>query len=199
MIRKTMSQKTTAHWTLSDQSVSSKGQKSCQLTCDNQPVRFQLGEGLRTRFGASTFDRNVDAIRRNLDFDMEEGEALERLRAIDAWALDYITANSERLFKKKLSRAEVENGYTPLVRTYGSSSSVKTKINIRGPRAATFWNDKGDQIHDCPPEGGWQDFAYAVQVSIPQLWIMQGTFGLLMEAQALCLQAPAAINPFIKS
>ena len=186
-------------WHLSEVSVSSKGQKSCQLSADHQSVKFVLGEGLRTRFGASTFDKNVDAIRRNIDFDLEEGEALERLKKIDAWAVDYLTANSERLFKKNLSRAEVENGYTPLVRSYGSCSSCKCKINIRGPRAATYWNDKAQQIPDCPAEGTWQDFAYTVQVSIPQLWIMQGTFGLLLEATALRLEPPAAINPFAKS
>ena len=186
-------------WHLSEQSVSTKGQKSCQLSADHQPVKFQLGDGLRTRFGASTFDKNVDAIRRNLDFDLGEGETLERLKAIDAWALDYITEHSERLLKKKLSRADVTNGYTPLVRTYGSCSSVKTKINIRGPRAATYWDDKGQQVHEPPAEGTWQDFAYTVQCGLPQLWIMQGTFGLLLETTALCLQAPAAVNPFAKS
>ena len=129
-------------WHLSDQTVSSKGQKSCQLTADHQPLKFTLGDGLRTRFGASTFDK-VDVPRRNLDFDLEEGETLERLKAIDAWAIEYITANSERLLKKKLSRPEVENGYTMLVRTYGSCSSCKTKINIRGSRACTYWDDKG--------------------------------------------------------
>ena len=186
-------------WHLSDQTVSSKGQKSCQLTADHQPVKFQLGDGLRTRFGASTFDKNVDAVRRSIDFDLEEGPALEKLKEIDVWALDYITEHSERLLKKKLSRAEVENGYTPLVRTYGSCNSVKTKINIRGPRAATYWDDKGQQIPECPAEGTWQDFAYTVQVALPQLWCMAGSFGLLMESTALCLQAPAAVNPFIKS
>ena len=186
-------------WHLSDQTVSSKGQKSCQLAADHQQVKFQLGDGLRTRFGASTFDKNVDAVRRNLDFDLEEGEALERLKGIDAWALDYLTAHSERLLKKKLSRAEVENGYTPLVRTYGSCSSVKTKINLRGSRAATYWDDQGKQIAEPPAEGTWQDFAYAAHVSVPQLWIMAGSFGLLLEATALCLQAPAAVNPFTKS
>ena len=73
-----------ASWHLSDQTVSSKGQKSCQLTADHQPVRFQLGEALRTRFGASTFDKNVDAVRRNLDFDIDEEVALARLKEIDA-------------------------------------------------------------------------------------------------------------------
>ena len=183
-------------WHLSDQTVSSKGQKSCTLTADHQPVRFQLGEALRTRFGASTFDKNVDAVRRNLDFDIDDEVALARLKEIDAWALEYITANSERLLKKQLSRAEVENGYTPLVRTYGSSCSVKTKLNIRGSRSATLWNEKGEQILEPPSEGTWQDFAYTPYVAIPQLWIMQGTFGLLLEATALMLQAPAATNPF---
>ena len=50
-------------WHLSDQTVSSKGQKSCQLSADHQQVKFQLGDGLRTRFGASTFDKNVDAMK----------------------------------------------------------------------------------------------------------------------------------------
>ena len=94
-------------WHLSEQAVSSKGQKSCVLTADHQVVRFQLGEGLRTRFGASTFDKNVDAVRRSLDFDLDDALVLARLKEIDAWALDYLTAHSERLLKKQLSRAEV--------------------------------------------------------------------------------------------
>ena len=183
-------------WHLSDQTVSSKGQKSCQLSADHQQVKFQLGDGLRTRFGASTFDKNVDAVRRNLDFDLEEGETLERLKAIDAWAIEYLTAHSERLLKKKLSRAEVLNGYTPLVRTYGSCSSVKTKINIRGSRACAYWDDHGEQIMEPPAEGTWQDFQYAAHVCVPQLWIMQGTFGLLLETTALRLEAPTSVNPF---
>ena len=166
------------------------------LTADHQPVRFQLGEALRTRFGASTFDQNVDAVRRNLDFDVDDEVALGRLKEIDAWALDYITANSERLLTKQLSRTEVKNGYTPLVRTYGSSCSCKTKINIRGSRAAILWNEKGEQILEPPADGTWQDYAYIAYVAIPQLWIMQGTFGLLLETTALMLQAPAATNPF---
>ena len=185
-------------WTLADQTVSSKGQKSCQLTCDHAPVNFHLGDGLRTRFGATTFERNVDAVRRNLDFDVT-GETLERLKAIDAWALTYITEHSERLLKKKLSRAEVENAYTPLVRTYGSASSVKTKINLKGSRSATYWDCHGGQIHEPPAENTWQDFAYSVHVALPQLWIMQGSCGLLLETTALCLQAPAAVNPFLKT
>ena len=154
---------------------------------------------MRTRFGASAFDENVNAVRRNLDFDLEEGETLERLKAVDAWAIEYLTENSERLLKKKLSRAEVENGYTPLVRVYGSCSSVKSKINLRGSRAATYWDEQGKQILEPPAESTWQDFAYAAHVSVPQLWIMANTFGLLLETTALQLSAPAATNPFAQN
>jgi len=182
-------------WHLAETAVSNKGQKSCQLTANHQPVRFQLGSGLRTRFGASTFDK-IDVARRSLDFDLDNAETLAKLREIDDWALDYITTHSERLLKKQLSRTEVENGYNPLVKIYGSSHSCKTKINIRGSRSATFWNEKGEQILDPPADGTWQDFAYQAHVSIPQLWIMAGSFGLLLETTALMLSAPSAINPF---
>ena len=182
-------------WHLAETAVSAKGQKSCQLTAEHQPVRFQLGEGLRTRFGASTFEK-TDAVRWSLDFDLDDAAVLARLKEIDAWALDYIQANSERLLKKQLSRTEVENGYNPLVKTYGSSCSCKTKINIRGARAASLWNEKGEQILDPPADGTWQDFAYTAYVSIPQLWIMAGSFGLLLETTALQLSAPAVTNPF---
>ena len=168
----------------------------CLLTANHQPVRFQLGSGLRTRFGASTFDK-IDVARRSLDFDLDNAsETLARLREIDDWALNYITEHSERLLKKQLSRTEVENNYNPLVKIYGSSHSCKTKINIRGSRSATFWNEKGEQILDPPADGTWQDFAYQAHVSIPQLWIMAGSFGLLLETTALMLSAPSAINPF---
>ena len=184
-------------WALSDQIVSSKGTRSCQLTANAQPVRFILGEQLRTKWGATTFDKNVDAPRRSLDFDIEDAATLTRLQQLDAWAVTYITEHSERLLRKKLSREEVENGYSPIVRTYGSSASVRTKINLKGARAASFWNERGEQILEAPAEGTWQDFAYAAYVTIPQLWMMQGNFGLLLETAAVKLSAPAVKNPFL--
>ena len=104
------------NWHLAAQATSSKGQKSCQLTADNQPVRFQLGNSLRTRFGASSFEKGVDAPRRNLDFDLTDLEGVQsKLQEIDSWALDYITSNSERLLKKRTTRADAENAYAPLL------------------------------------------------------------------------------------
>ena len=172
---------------------SSRGQKSCTLkTLDKEPVRFQLGEALRTKFGASTFDR-TDAPRRNLDFELSESpDAQKQLKDIDDWAIAYITSNSERLFKKTLDRSDVENNYKPLLSPYGGA---KCKINLRGSRACTFWGESNEQI-DPPLDGTWQDFAYTPMVSLNQLWIMGANFGLILEVTALKVSAPAARCPW---
>ena len=57
-------------WLLADVTISSKGQKTCQLTNEHKPIAFHLGSRLRTRFGASSFDKNVESSRKNLDFDV---------------------------------------------------------------------------------------------------------------------------------
>ena len=155
-------------WHLGDQTVSSKGQKSCALTADYKTVSFQLGTALRTRFGATSFDR-VDAPRRSLDFEITDDDMLARLREIDIWAITYIAEHSERLLKKKLSPSEVENNYKPLVHVYGSSSGVKTKINLRGGRAATFWDEDGTQLKEHPVDEAWQENAFNVYCKLPQL------------------------------
>ena len=161
-------EKTTALWDLSDPQTSSRGQKSCQLkTLDKEPVRFQLGENIRTRFGAATFDR-TNAPRRNIDFDLAEvPDAAKQLTDIDEWAIAYIASNSERIFKKKLSRDEVSNNYKPLLSSYG----VRCKMNLRGSRACTFWGEANEQV-DPPVDRTWQDFVYTPFVSLSQLWLM---------------------------
>ena len=55
---------------LADVSTSAQGQKSCHLTANHKPVIFNLGTSLKTRFGASTYDKNVESTRKNLDFDV---------------------------------------------------------------------------------------------------------------------------------
>ena len=184
-----MEQLQTSTFHLADQAVSSKGQKACQLTANHQPVRFHLGSGLRTKFGATNFDK-TDTPRRNLDFDLSGNEdVLEKLRAVDSWAIQYIAAHSDRLLKKTMTAAEVELRYQPLVKTYGTSAGVKTKINLRGSRAATFWNSANEQLPQPPEDSEWQDWSYDVFCTLPQLWIMNTDFGWVLETVAAKLQA----------
>ena len=60
-------------WHLADVTTSSEGQKTCQLTNDHKPhkpIAFHLGSRLRTRFGASNFDKQLESNRKTLDFDI---------------------------------------------------------------------------------------------------------------------------------
>ena len=79
-----MTQIKTAKWYLAELTTSSKGQKTCQLTNDHKPITFNLGSNLKTRFGASSFDKNVETSRRSLDFDItNDQQIISMLKEID--------------------------------------------------------------------------------------------------------------------
>ena len=172
-------------WFLAEPTSNSKGQKTCQLTSDHGPVIFHLGSHLKTRFGASSFDKSIDTARKNLDFDITlDANLIELLKLIDEWTIDYIYSNQSRLCKAIMSREAVAANYKPLLTTYGSSTSVRTKINIRGSRTCLCW-DANYLKTQLPEEGQWLNNIYDVQVSLPQLYMMNNNFGWTMECQAL--------------
>ena len=169
----------TKNWHLAEVSVSSKGQKSCQLTSDHKPVTFNLGSCLRTRFGASTYDKNIDSTRKNLDFDVTNDEQIKSLLTeIDLWAVQYILENGGKCMKKIMSKEVIKEHYKPLLNSYGDRQSVKCKINTGGHRQCRCW-DEDRNPRDLPDE--WLSNTYDVRVTIPQLWIMGSDFGLTME------------------
>ena len=170
-------------WHLAEQTISSKGQKSCQLTADHERVSFNLGANLRTRFGASSFDKSVDLPRKNLDFDITgQSDLREFLQMVDDWTVDYIFDHGARLFKKVMSKDVVREHYRPLLSMYGDTASVRTKVNVRGHRVCQCW-DKDRNATELPED--WLSNTYDVQVSLPQLYIMGNDFGWVMETTAL--------------
>ena len=92
-------------WHLAEVTTSSKGQKTCQLTNDHYSASFNLGSNLKTRFGASTFDKNVETSRKSLDFDITNDKQITAmLKEIDDWAVEYLHTNSARIMKKVVSK-----------------------------------------------------------------------------------------------
>ena len=107
-------------WHLAEVTTSSKGQKTCQLTNDHKPIRFHLGSRLRTRFGASSFDKNVESNRKNLDFDLTHDKQIcAMLKQIDDWAIQYIFDNGATILKKVMSKDVIKENYKPLLTSYG--------------------------------------------------------------------------------
>ena len=184
----------TSKWQFAEVTTSSKGQKTCQLTNDHKPIAFHLGSRLRTRFGASSFDKNVETSRKNLDFDVTNDKQIcAMLKQIDDWAISYIFDNAAKILKKVTSKDVIKENYKPLLTQYGDTIRVRTKINTAGHRVCSCWDeDKGTR--DLPED--WLNADYDVQVSIPQLWIMGSSFGLTMETTNLLVHPIENECPF---
>ena len=181
-------------WHLAEVSVSSKGQKSCQLTADHKPITFNLGSSLKTRFGANTYDKNVESTRKNLDFDVTSDKQIQAvLQEIDKWTVQYILDNGGKCMKKIMSREVIKEHYKPLLSSYGDRLSVKTKINTGGSRVCRCWDENKDP-RDLPEN--WLNNVYDVRVSLPQLWIMGSDFGWTLECTDLLVQPDDAECPF---
>jgi len=189
-----MTQIKTTKWHLAEVTISSKGQKTSQLTNDHKIITFNLGSNLKTRFGASSFDKNVETSRKSLDFDItNDKQIISMLKEIDEWALKYVHANSTRLMKKVTSKDVIRENYKPLVSQYGDTVRVKTKINTSGHRVCQCWDDEKNKS-ELPED--WLSNSYDVQVSIPQLWIMGSSFGLTMETTNLLVRPILNDCPF---
>ena len=181
-------------WHLSEVTTSNRGQKTCVLTNDHKPITFHLGSRLKTRFGASCFDKNVETSRKNLDFDITNDKQIcAMLKQIDDWAIQYIFDNSSKILKKVMSKDVIKENYKPLLTQYGDTTRVKTKINTAGHRAVQCWDE--DKNHCDLPED-WIGAEYDVQVAIPQLWIMGSSFGLTMETTNLLIHPLQTECPF---
>ena len=182
-------------WQLAELATTTRGQKFCQLTSDNKPVTFRLGSKLQTRIGASTFDKTVDASRKNLDFDVTDHPAIrDCLSKVDQWAVEYISKHSVRLFKKQMTKEAVLEHYRPVLHMYGDTASVRTKINTRGPRRADCW-DPDNNTRDLP-EDCWLDNQYDAHVALPQMYVMGNDFGWTLETTALRVHPVEVQCPF---
>ena len=184
-----------SNWHLAEQTISSKGQKTCQLTADHKPVSFYLGSHLRTRFGASTYDRNVESCRKNLDFDITDDKQIRAmLQQIDEWTIEYIFAHGGKIMKKVMVKDIIKENYKSLLSMYGDRVSVKTKINTAGIRACQFWDE---YRKSCDLPNDWLSNTYDVKASLPQLWIMGSSFGWTRETTDLLVRPIRLECPFI--
>ena len=94
-----------ATWQLRDATISAKGAKSCSLIrSPNDKVFFTLGsksQPVHSPFGATNFNDETIS-RKTIEFSLNP-EQVKYLKSFDVWAVDYLTKNSERIFKKKHS------------------------------------------------------------------------------------------------
>ena len=123
---------------LNDPQTSARGAKTCTFVdTEGQRVFFTLGSKaapVSTPFGATSYNDEATT-RKTLDFRLP-AESEEEFLGFDAWAVQYLAENSERLFKKKMNKAQIEEHYrSPVSRKEGYQPLLRTKANARGKHA----------------------------------------------------------------
>ena len=186
-------------WALKDAVISTRGAKSCPLEntkCPGSSVTLNIGTAdspVSSPFGATSFgDENTQ--RKTLELSMEPCHT-PQWDAINSWAKTYIVENSERLFKKRLSKDVVQENYKPVYTQKGEYRPLlRTKINLEGSRKARCWDASGKQV-DMPD---LRNVPISVRLAVDRLWIMSSNYGLCLEVTDVMLHgtAPSPSCPF---
>jgi hypothetical protein len=172
---------------LQDTQTSGRGAKTATLLgCNGGKVMYSIGAGgtpATTPFGASTYNDEVST-RKTLDLRIDENEA-EFFQALDAWAVEYLSKNSERLFKKGFTPAQVQEHYrSPVATKEGYQPLIRTKINTSGLNAVRCWNAQCEAIALPEDLRGCQLLAH---VQLSHLWIMGRDFGWVLTVHDLMI------------
>jgi hypothetical protein len=184
---------------LANVSITAKGAKMALLTNgadSHDRCNYIFSEPTRCPFGPSNFDKDPKATRLNLDIRVS-GDAAFFFEGLDAWAIDYICAHSERLFKKSLSLAQVKDMYHPCIRKApGYEPLLRTKFNAAGTRGACrFWTAGGEE-REAPVD--WREAEVTPHVHVSHLWMMGGSCGLVVNVCDLLVTEASRSFPFAR-
>ena len=187
-------------WRLGDVFVTHRGAKIYKATApEGQPCTWLPAARVRAPFGPGSFDKDPNASRLNLDICVEDEELLRECETLDKWAIEYLTEHSERLFKRKMTEAQVRAAYTPCTRPPKDpkySPLLKTKIDREGHRAIKFWTADGESGAE-PLE--WRRFELKVAITVSHLWQMGTSFGLVLQATDIQLFPREGAEPAVRS
>ena len=172
----------------------SKGAKSATLVCGDGPVFFLASKACEAPFGANTFDGDTTAVRQTMELRATK-ELVEYFADFDAWAVGYLAANSERLFKKQLTEAQIKDQYhSPLKHSEKYDPLLRTKVNTSGGRATRFWDTEG-KVMAYP--ASLKGALLVPKLHISHMWIMGTSCGFAVNVTDMRLEdVPSVACPF---
>ncbi len=180
-------------WSLADVHVNAKGAKTCQLTDGGRPKTHSSGKTCSVRLGPSNFDRDPLATRQNLELRIPP-ELEAYFDSVDKWMLEYLLANSERIFKKQLTASQVLDSYNPTLKRQGDYPPLlRAKIDSTGRRACRFW-DAEQKKREAPEE--WRGSEVKAMFHLSHLWIMGTSCGLVVNTTDLLVQEVSTAFPW---
>ena len=181
---------------LANVSVTAKGAKMAMLSDGAGRCHFTFPGPSSAPFGPSNFDKDPNAARQNLDIRVS-GETAAYFDGLDSWAVEYLCAHSERLFKKNLSLAQVRDMYHPCLRKApGYDPLLRCKYNTPGTRGACrFWTADGQERE---PPSDWREAELTPHVHVSHLWLMGGSCGLVVNVCDLLVSEASRTFPFAR-
>ena len=161
---------------LGDLFVSGKGAKLAPITASNgAPVHWRPVEPLGVVFPPNTFSPDDKSGRANLTLRPNEQQQLD-LRSLDDTIVQLCCQNSERLFGKTLSEAQVRERYQGALKVSDKyPPAVRLKMCME---AVKYWSPVGQP---CKAPDNWTDASVRPVVRVKSLWFMTGSFGVLLE------------------
>ena len=112
----------------------------------------------------------------------------EYFDALDAWAIEYVTAHSERLPKRPMTKEQIQGGYkSAVLRKGGYPTQIRAKIKTEGKNACEYWTSDGSSRK---PPSDWRGVQYIPSLTIRQLWQMGADFGWVIEVTDLLVIEP---------
>jgi hypothetical protein len=180
---------------LAEPIVSTRGAKSCALS--NGTAKFMHTVGSReapltSPFGASSFGDELTS-RKTIEFRLPPAW-VDYFDGFDAWAVTYLTCNSERLFKKPLTIEQVRDGYKPCVSRRGNyPPTLRCKLNLAGTSAVRCWTPL-EQRMGVPED--FRGYELVPRVAVLHLWIMNREFGFVLQVNDLMCMEVSQCCPF---
>ena len=158
-----------AKLSLSNLNINRCGNTTAILLSGSERLEHTFNEPARCLFGPCTFDRDEQAMRQGIPFELTQ-EMSEFFTSLDVWAKEYIEKESERLLGKQLTGDQIDCAYCSNVKeSPGKAPLLKLKINMQNSaKPCRIWNPDGT-------EAPWpQDWCvpFKMRIQVSHLWIM---------------------------
>jgi hypothetical protein len=184
---------------LAEQVTTQRGAKTCALTKGNKKLQLQpTSQPVSVPFAPSNFEKDPAATCLSLELRCNQ-QMLCYFDAFDAWAKEYILEHSERLFKKQMTKQQVDDGFHPTVKRHPEGKYeplLRTKLDTQGRREISYWTPEG--VRREAPED-WRRVTVIPQLEITNLWSMSREMGFVIQVTALrvfeeSLECPFAVD-----
>ena len=183
-------------YAMAEQATSARGAKTCALTKGGRKVLLQpTCLAVEVPFPPSTFDKDENATRLNLQLRCNT-DMLCYFDKFDEWAKAYLLEHSMRLFKKQLTKEQVEDGYHPTVKRHPTEAwepLLRCKIDLKGRREISYWTPEGAR-REAPLD--WRRVTVLPQLELSNLWCMSREMGWVIQCTALRVFEDSLECPF---